>query len=83
MMGCSYLMYLCETQNLTINYYVVVTIELCKYCINEELQMADQYCLIIGSYVGGLNSELFLHTDKNHSFFAVGDYNECRKAFAF
>ena len=30
-------------------------------------------CLIIGSYVCGLNSELFLHTDKNHSFFAVRD----------
>ena len=28
-------------------------------------------CLMIGSYVCGLNSELFLHTDKNHSFFVV------------
>ena len=25
-------------------------------------------CLMIGSYVCGLNSKLFLHTDKNHSF---------------
>ena len=25
-------------------------------------------CLLIGSYVCHLNSELFLHTDKNHSF---------------
>ena len=30
-------------------------------------------CLMIDSYVCGLNSELFLHTDKNHSFFAVRD----------
>ena len=39
-------------------------------------------CLMIGSYICGLNSELFLHTDKNHSFFAVKT-NKCRKAFAF
>ena len=25
-------------------------------------------CLMIGSYICGLNSDLFLHTDKNHSF---------------
>ena len=28
-------------------------------------------CLMIGSYVCGLNSELFLHTDKNHWVYAV------------
>ena len=28
-------------------------------------------CLMIGSYVCGLNSELFLHTDKNHNCFAL------------
>ena len=42
-------------------------------------------CLMIGSYVCGLNREVFLHTDKNHSFwgfFAV-ETNKCRKAFAF
>ena len=39
-------------------------------------------CLMIGSYVCGLNSELFLHTDKNHSCFLF-DTNKCRKAFAF
>ena len=26
---------------------------------------------MIGSYVGGLNNELFLHTDKNHSFIPI------------
>ncbi len=26
------------------------------------------HCLMIGNYICGLNSELFLHTDKNHSF---------------
>ena len=28
-------------------------------------------CLMIGSYVCGLNSELFLHTDKKHFFFLL------------
>ena len=40
------------------------------------------YCLMIGSYVGGLNRELFLHTDKN-SFLLLLETNKCRKAFAF
>ena len=25
-------------------------------------------CLMIGSYICGLNRELFLHNDRNHSF---------------
>ena len=37
--------------------------------------------LMIGSYVCGLNSELFLHTDKNHIFLL--EANKCRKSFAF
>ena len=37
-------------------------------------------CLKIGSYVCGLNSELFLHTDKNHSFLLL-EINKCRKEF--
>ena len=40
-------------------------------------------CLIIGSYVCGLNSELLLHTDKNYSFFLLLETNKCRKTFAF
>ena len=28
-------------------------------------------CLVIGSYICGLNSEFFLHTDKNRSFFLL------------
>ena len=36
-------------------------------------------CLMIGSYVCGLKSELFLHTDKNHFFFLL----ETNKLFAF
>ena len=39
-------------------------------------------CLMIGSYVCGFNSELFLQTDKNHSFLLL-ETNECGKAFAF
>ena len=39
-------------------------------------------CLMIGSYVCGLNSELFLHTDINHSFLLL-ETNKCRKSFAF
>ena len=39
-------------------------------------------CLMIGSYVSGLNSELFQHTDKNHIFFLL-ETNKCRKAIAF
>ena len=60
---------------------MVITIELCKYCINEELHMADQ--LIIGRYVGGLNSELFLHTDKNHSFLLLETIMNAEKHLHF
>ena len=38
---------------------------------------------MIGSYVCDLNSELFLHIDKNHSFFLVLETNKCKKTFAF
>ena len=38
-------------------------------------------CLMIGGYVCGLNSELFLHTDKK--VFLLLETNKCRKAFAF
>ena len=38
-------------------------------------------CLLIGSYVCDLNSELFLHTDKNHSFLLL-EVNKCIKTFA-
>ena len=37
--------------------------------------------LIIGSYVCGLNSELFLHTDKK--LFFLLETNKCRKTIAF
>ena len=41
-------------------------------------------CLMIVSYICGLNSELFfLHTDKNHSFFLLLETNKCRKEFEF
>ena len=33
-------------------------------------------CLMIGSYVCSLNSELFLHTVKNHSFLLL-ETNKC------
>ena len=36
----------------------------------------------IGSYVFGLNSELFLHTDKNNIFFLL-ETNKCRIAMHF
>ena len=39
--------------------------------------------LMIGSYICGLNCELFLHTDKNCSFFLLLETNKCRKIFAF
>ena len=36
-----------------------------RYFMNKM----NECLLMIGSYVCGLNSELFLHTDKNHSFY--------------
>ena len=32
-------------------------------------------CLMIGSYVCGLNSELFLHTDNHQLFFLLDEKN--------
>ena len=40
------------------------------------------HCLMIGSYICGLNSELILHTDKNHRFLLL-ETNECRKHLHF
>ena len=37
-------------------------------------------CLMIGSYVSGLNSELYLHTDKKKILLET---NKGRKAIAF
>ena len=40
------------------------------------------HCLMIGSYICGSNSELILHTDKNHRFLLL-ETNECRKHLHF
>ena len=40
-------------------------------------------CLMIGNYVCDLNSELFLHTDKNNSFFLLLETNKYRNEFVY
>ena len=42
------------------------------------MNKANDY-LMTGSYIFGLNNELFLHTDQNHIIFLL-ETNECGKA---
>ena len=45
------------------------------------MDINEQLLNVIGSYVCGLNSELFLHTVKNYSVLLL-ETNKSRKAFA-